>query len=193
MHLESHIKAQSTKPERRDLLHLGLSGLGGYQKDQIKAKPLFFLFVSGFEATTAISQEQAEELSLHSCQGQTLHVECPGQKVIKIVRANFGRFSIAVCNDQVRTNLSVNCMSPRSKDIVIQRLEHSDSNQGLEMLTNICFSGVINAKNALWSRHSESLAPGTHAQRHPSTWRSTMSVKRVRGWVNRVGTFRNNL
>ena len=65
--------------------------------------------------------------TLYACQGEVLDISCPRdevageERVIQIVRANFGRFSIAVCNDDVRSNLSVNCMAPRSLRILQKR------------------------------------------------------------------------
>ena len=55
-------------------------------------------------------------LTAYACEGESLRMRCPQQqkdekKVLEVVRANFGRFSIAVCNDHVRTNLSVNCIA----------------------------------------------------------------------------------
>ena len=38
--------------------------------------------------------------------------------IIKIVIANHGRFSIAICNDDGKTHWSVNCMSPKTRHIL---------------------------------------------------------------------------
>ncbi len=57
----------------------------------------------------------------YACEGSTLSLSCPAGLALKIVRANFGRFSIAVCNDDVRANLSVNCMAPRTLRIMQNR------------------------------------------------------------------------
>ena len=37
------------------------------------------------------------------------------------VRANYGRFSVAICNDKGITDWSVNCMAPRSLRIMQDR------------------------------------------------------------------------
>ena len=49
--------------------------------------------------------------------------ETPGIKssVIKVTRANYGRFSIALCNDEGRTDWSVNCYEPKTKNIITER------------------------------------------------------------------------
>lgn len=73
-------------------------------------------------STDSTSEEAAEEESVHACEGDDLRIECQADdEVIRIIRANFGRFSIAVCNEDVRTNISVNCFSPESTQIVSQR------------------------------------------------------------------------
>ena len=41
--------------------------------------------------------------------------------VIKITRANYGRFSIALCNEEGRTDWSVNCYSPKTKRVISDR------------------------------------------------------------------------
>ncbi len=40
-----------------------------------------------------------------------------------MVRANFGRFSVAVCNDEVRTNLSVDCLSEGAAGVMRRRCD----------------------------------------------------------------------
>ena len=40
---------------------------------------------------------------------------------VKVIRANYGRFSVAICNEGGNTDWSVNCMSPRSLRIVQDR------------------------------------------------------------------------
>merc|ERR1712106_578269 len=62
----------------------------------------------------------------YACQGTKLNLSCPSGSVIKVVRANYGRFSVAICNDAGITDWSVNCMAPRSLRILQDRcnLEH---------------------------------------------------------------------
>ena len=40
---------------------------------------------------------------------------------IRVMRANYGRFSVAICNDKGVTDWSVNCMAPRSLRILQDR------------------------------------------------------------------------
>ena len=57
----------------------------------------------------------------YACQGSKLNLSCPSGFVIKIMRANYGRFSVAICNEEGITDWSVNCMAPRSLRILQDR------------------------------------------------------------------------
>lgn len=58
----------------------------------------------------------------YACQGQTLNISCPQSgDVIKVIRANYGRFSIAICNEEGRTDFSVNCLAPNSFRVMQER------------------------------------------------------------------------
>ncbi|XP_076244936.1 latrophilin Cirl [Calliopsis andreniformis] len=50
----------------------------------------------------------------YACEGKTLWIECGEGKLIHLIRANYGRFSITICNEHGNTDWSVNCMSPKS-------------------------------------------------------------------------------
>uniref|UniRef100_A0A1B0DR50 Uncharacterized protein n=1 Tax=Phlebotomus papatasi TaxID=29031 RepID=A0A1B0DR50_PHLPP len=50
----------------------------------------------------------------YACEGKTLTLECDPGNVINLIRANYGRFSITICNDHGNVEWSVNCMSPKS-------------------------------------------------------------------------------
>ncbi|XP_069974867.1 latrophilin Cirl isoform X5 [Penaeus vannamei] len=45
-------------------------------------------------------------------------MECDPGHVINLIRANYGRFSITICNEHGNTEWSVNCMSPRSHRVL---------------------------------------------------------------------------
>ena len=75
--------------------------------------PLFLLFA---ESSTL------GELTTFACDGDPLVLECLSpNEVIRVTRANYGRFSIAVCNEEARTDLGVNCFSPKARGIVDDR------------------------------------------------------------------------
>ena len=62
--------------------------------------------------------ENPGEKTAFACQGTRLHLKClNASEVIKVTRANYGRFSIAVCNDKSMTTWSVNCFSAKAQEV----------------------------------------------------------------------------
>ncbi len=74
-------------------------------------------YISGNDA----AQSSSSERTLYACTGSSLSLECADDAVIAVTRANYGRFSIAVCNDFGRTDWSVNCFSQTARDILKER------------------------------------------------------------------------
>ncbi|XP_054724261.1 latrophilin Cirl-like [Uloborus diversus] len=63
----------------------------------------------------------------YSCEGNELHVGCEEGKLIRLIRANYGRFSISMCNDNGQVDWSVNCMSYKSFLIMQDRCSQKQS------------------------------------------------------------------
>ncbi|GBP18656.1 Latrophilin Cirl [Eumeta japonica] len=61
-----------------------------------------------------ITRAQPRYETAYACEGKTLKIGCGEGSVIHLIRANYGRFSITICNDHGNTEWSVNCMSNRS-------------------------------------------------------------------------------
>ena len=58
----------------------------------------------------------------YRCEGQTLEITCESREaVIEVVRANYGRFSVAICNEEGRTDFSVDCLAPNSFSVMQNR------------------------------------------------------------------------
>lgn len=57
----------------------------------------------------------------YACEGGTLNIQCGENRRINIIRANYGRLNIAICNDNgVTQGWQTDCMSPRSLRMVEQ-------------------------------------------------------------------------
>ena len=69
---------------------------------------------------------QAGMQTSYACQGDKLDLVCPQGTVIRVMRANYGRFSVGICNEHGITDWSVNCMAPRSLRILQDRYEDDD-------------------------------------------------------------------
>ncbi|KPM10509.1 Galactose binding lectin domain containing protein 2, partial [Sarcoptes scabiei] len=59
--------------------------------------------------------------TLYACEGNSLEITCEEGTHINLIRANFGRFSISVCNEQGNVDWSVNCMAHRSFRVIQER------------------------------------------------------------------------
>ena len=54
----------------------------------------------------------------YKCEGEKLDIACTEDARIRIIRANFGRFSIAICNRHGVMDMSVNCMAQSSTRVM---------------------------------------------------------------------------
>ena len=68
----------------------------------------------------AVAEEQYE--THYACEDSQLNITCEAALHLNIIRANYGRFSIAICNTHGNTDWSVNCMSPRTLRVIRARL-----------------------------------------------------------------------
>jgi hypothetical protein len=66
-----------------------------------------------------VSSRRQRYLTGYACEGSQLSISCeqPDQH-IQLVRSNFGRFSISICNAQGQLDWSVNCHSPNSARLI---------------------------------------------------------------------------
>ncbi|XP_076340874.1 latrophilin Cirl-like isoform X3 [Tachypleus tridentatus] len=71
--------------------------------------------------------ERYHYTSTYACEGRELKISCNDGDHIRLVRANYGRFSISICNDKGNTDWSVICMSDRSFLIMQDRCSGKSS------------------------------------------------------------------
>uniref|UniRef100_A0A182PUR1 Uncharacterized protein n=1 Tax=Anopheles epiroticus TaxID=199890 RepID=A0A182PUR1_9DIPT len=71
------------------------------------------IFLLALLLPTAVAGSPKYETA-YACEGKTLMIECEPGDLINLIRANYGRFSITICNDHGNVDWSVNCMSPKS-------------------------------------------------------------------------------
>ena len=70
---------------------------------------------------TNVSTSKAMK-TIFVCEDEDLRISCFNGFVISIIRANFGRFSIAVCNKEAKEDLETNCESmDESTSVIINR------------------------------------------------------------------------
>ncbi|XP_064477138.1 latrophilin Cirl-like isoform X2 [Ornithodoros turicata] len=56
----------------------------------------------------------------YACEGGQLHIACDEGHLVQLIRANYGRFSISICNEHGNLDWSVDCMSHRSFRVMQQ-------------------------------------------------------------------------
>ncbi|XP_013773135.2 latrophilin Cirl-like [Limulus polyphemus] len=71
--------------------------------------------------------ERDEYETTYACEGRHLRISCTNGKHIRLVRANYGRFSVSICNDKGVVDWSVSCMSYWSFPIMKDRCSHKSS------------------------------------------------------------------
>ncbi|XP_066588613.1 latrophilin Cirl-like isoform X1 [Prorops nasuta] len=83
----------------------------GRRKPLLSGLLLFWMFASG---CTVSARNMERYDTAYACEGKTLEIECGEGMLIHLIRANYGRFSITICNEHGNTDWKVDCMSPRS-------------------------------------------------------------------------------
>ena len=74
------------------------------------------------DSGSLVAGEQRKYRTAYACEGSVLTLSCDNSnEVINLVRANYGRFSITICNEHGDTDWSVNCMSHRSLRVLHSR------------------------------------------------------------------------
>ena len=57
----------------------------------------------------------------YACEGQDLEMSCTEGSTIQLTRANYGRYSISICNDHGNLDWKVDCTAPKSYFIISNR------------------------------------------------------------------------
>lgn len=52
------------------------------------------------------------------CEGENLPLHCTKGKVIQIVRAYYGRYSVTKCNDNHNTDITIKCAADNACEII---------------------------------------------------------------------------
>ncbi|XP_053647210.2 latrophilin Cirl isoform X3 [Cherax quadricarinatus] len=110
----------------------GVVGLGVGGSSGICCRPrpvnlllLLVLLLQAASATRTLAGQTYR--TAYACEGTTLSIDCAPGNVINVIRANYGRFSITICNAHGNTEWSVNCQSPRTHRVLAERCSGLDS------------------------------------------------------------------
>jgi len=78
-----------------------------------------------FVALIAIQGTYSQPSQSHTmigCENSTLSLSCPIGSYVSIIRANYGRFSISVCNHQARQDIDTNCNSQENSTAKLRKM-----------------------------------------------------------------------
>ena len=56
------------------------------------------------------------------CENTTISLSCPVASYVYIVRANFGRFAMAVCNHQVDVDIQTDCQTEEASTSIMRKM-----------------------------------------------------------------------
>lgn len=60
------------------------------------------------------SKRKTDRLTAYACEDTTLNITCGADLYLDVIRANYGRFSITICNDHGNTDWKVDCQAGRT-------------------------------------------------------------------------------
>ncbi|XP_022248581.1 latrophilin Cirl-like [Limulus polyphemus] len=77
-----------------------------------------FLLIALMMGAFAGKVERPRYHTAYACEGNNLKISCENGQLIQLLRANYGRFSISICNEQGILNWSVKCASEKSYFVI---------------------------------------------------------------------------
>ena len=72
--------------------------------------------------TVVMASQLSDTITLIGCENTTVSLSCPVGSYMSIIRANYGRFSISVCNHQARQDISTDCTSQENSTIQLSKM-----------------------------------------------------------------------
>ena len=72
--------------------------------------------------TQVIYFQKSDPRTKIGCENTTLSITCPIGSYDSIIRANYGRFSITVCNHQARQDIDSDCNSQEHSTAMLKKM-----------------------------------------------------------------------
>ena len=69
---------------------------------------------SSSEVHLSRSKRKTDRLTAYACEDTTLNITCGQDLYLDVIRANYGRFSITICNQHGNTDWKVDCQAGRT-------------------------------------------------------------------------------
>ncbi|GAB6032764.1 hypothetical protein CHUAL_011631 [Chamberlinius hualienensis] len=138
---------------------------------------LLILFVSCTRVYGVSSLERPHYRTAYACEGSLLQISCDNGQLIHLIRANYGRFSITICNDHGNTDWSVNCIAARSFRVLQERCSQQTS-CSIQASTSVfgepC-AGTLKYLEAHYQCLPASTTPSTTPIRFNTPWRPNIN------------------
>ncbi|CAL4223886.1 unnamed protein product, partial [Meganyctiphanes norvegica] len=115
--------SHSWRAIERSILLYNLIVVSVYSKGHILASPKRY----SDSQRLVHERSQSSYRTAYACEGMELNIECEAGHVINVIRANYGRFSITICNTHGNTEWSVNCQSMRTHRVLADRCSGKSS------------------------------------------------------------------
>ncbi|XP_040061759.2 adhesion G protein-coupled receptor L1 [Ixodes scapularis] len=84
-------------------------------------RPFLFIAAGGAGGGAGGAGGGSVYKTAYACEGSQLSFACPEGQLISLIRANYGRFSISICNEHGTLDWSVDCKSNRSYNVIRER------------------------------------------------------------------------
>ena len=78
-------------------------------------KELLILVVTGLNMMVC-------EYTVLGCENTSVTLSCPVGSYISLIRANYGRFSISVCNQHARDDIHTHCASQEESSEILSKM-----------------------------------------------------------------------
>lgn len=73
-------------------------------------------------ARRGVAADPPRYRTAYACEGSHLRISCDEGHLVQLIRANYGRFSISICNEHGTLDWSVDCKSNRSYNVIRERI-----------------------------------------------------------------------
>ena len=80
------------------------------------------MLFTGVISLQRMASEPSDIQTLIGCENTTVSLSCPVGSYVSIIRANYGRFSISVCNHQARQDIDTNCSSQENSTANLRKM-----------------------------------------------------------------------
>ncbi|XP_015791415.1 uncharacterized protein LOC107368148 isoform X2 [Tetranychus urticae] len=87
----------------------------------------FFKSTHNISSNSVVNNNIARYKTVYACEDKILEIKCDEGYLIHLIRANYGRYSISICNSHGNLDWKVDCTSPHSYEVISKRCGQRNS------------------------------------------------------------------